>query len=161
MGGRFELSRFEPRIKALIEQLTEKRLPEEDFPILQDDDDLGSGGDPPPHGLRLVGAMGSAPPGAPAMPATDDWSFMGVAPPAAESASEVSQRIVVFVLGGITLSELRAASEVAQCLPRGTEVLLGGTTVLTPRRLIRVLAPHRPSRTSGAGNLQEDGPDLT
>jgi len=161
--GRFELSRFEPRVKALVEQLTEKRLSEEDFPTLQGADSEGAG----QHGLRLVGTMGCAPPGAPATAPKDDWSFSGWAAGAAGGAgassgqaAEVSQRVIVFILGGITLSELRAAAEVAQALPRGAEVLLGGTSVLTPRRLLRLLRPTG-AGTAGEGKEGEDPLDLT
>merc|ERR1712151_281699 len=110
-------------------------------------------------GLRTVGAMGLGPPGAPALPAADDWSF---APPprqygAATDAVEVSQRIIIFIVGGITFSELRAVSEAAQALPRGAEVLIGGTALLTPQRLMRVLRPANASPNAGV----HDAMDLT
>mmetsp|Transcript_65761 Transcript_65761/g.169979 ORF Transcript_65761/g.169979 Transcript_65761/m.169979 type:complete len:308 (-) Transcript_65761:21-944(-) len=145
-AGGLELSRFEPRLKELIEQLTQDRLNNEDFATL-------GGSDVIDNSLRGTGAMGCAPPGAPTLPDADTWSFSGWKPGSHEKAgwleagshestSSATQRVVVFVIGGITHSELRVASEVMQALPRGTEILVGGTALLTPRRLIRALKPQ-------------------
>eukprot|EP00434_Breviolum_minutum_P006127 symbB.v1.2.005400.t1/scaffold316.1/size230253/15 len=137
--GRFELSRFEPRLKEVLEQLAEDRLSLEDFDDLTDGksssnisifhlEDFGvCQSTANEFGLREAGY---AELGAPAIQAKDDWSF-----------ASVSHRIIVFVLGGFTHSELRVAKEVQEKLPRGTEVLVGGTSLLTPKRLIRALRP--------------------
>lgn len=139
----FILSRFEPRVKFLLEELADNRLSQDDFP-----NSGGSAG----GGLRFAAgpAGGSA---APLAPAIDDWSF--AAPPDCigagtnpfagsnpfDAAEDVSQRFLVFVIGGITYSELRAGVEVARTLPKGSEVFVGGTAVLTPKRLIQLLRP--------------------
>merc|ERR1712039_314192 len=155
--GRMELSRFEPRVKSLVEQLANKRISNEDYPVLPEEGDRF--GAQSAEGLRTVGAMGCGPPVMPTLPATDDWSF-APAPRsfgATAETTEVIQRIIVFIIGGITLSELRAVSEAAQALPRGAEVLLGGTAMLTPKRLIRVLRPPASSSDTGV----QDAMDLT
>lgn len=147
--GHRVLSRFEPRVKALFEQLLEKTLSEEDFPTIQVGTWSGAGAGTGTHGLRLVGTMGCAPPGAPATVPQNDWTFStwpGAANPAGAAGGEgaggeVSHRVIIFVVGGITLSEIRVAAEMAQSLPRGTEVVLGGTSVLTPRRMVQLLRP--------------------
>lgn len=142
--GRFELSRFEPRLKEVLEQLAEDRLSLEDFGVCQSTMNE--------FGLREAGY---AELGAPAIQAKDDWSFASVAGSVEAEKTEVSHRIIVFVLGGFTHSELRVAKEVQEKLPRGTEVLVGGTSLLTPKRLIRALRP-KTDTAEGA-----DGPDLT
>lgn len=151
--GHFELSRFEPRIKQVIELLTQGHLRNDDFPIL-------GGSDAGDNHLRSAGAAGCAPPGAPAVQAGDAWSFgawpsaaAGGAAEAKDDAPAVTQRVVVFVLGGLTHSELRAAAEAKRALPRGTEVLLGGTCLLTPRRLIEALRPKGKGAQSVADPL--------
>lgn len=69
---------------------------------------------------------------------------------------EVSQRIIVFIIGGVTYSELRVAAEVMKDL-RGVEVIMGGTSVLTPRRLIDIL---RPKRQDEGNPFESDEGDL-
>jgi len=145
MDGRFELSRFEPRVKELLEQLAEQRLSEEEFPAVPGSVDSSGGRET--QGLRVAGLQCTG--GVP--PTIDDWAFTAPAgsmeKPAPEPGlagkcvvpAEVSQRLIVFVLGGVTHSELRSAAEVAKELPRGTEVLAGGTSLLTPRKLIQAL----------------------
>lgn len=62
-----------------------------------------------PKGLREAGygdVLG------PAIQAKDDWSFASVTGSVEAERTEVSHRIVVFVLGGFTHSELRVAKEV-------------------------------------------------
>ncbi|CAJ1462274.1 unnamed protein product [Effrenium voratum] len=100
--GRFELSRFEPCLKELLERLAEDRLSFEEFPVCQN-----SGDD---FGLREAGYATAEALGAPAIQAKDDWSFASGGEE--REKAEVSHRIVVFVLGGFTHSELRAAAEV-------------------------------------------------
>jgi syntaxin-binding protein 1 len=51
--------------------------------------------------------------------------------------SSVKQRIVVFVIGGITLGECRDIAEIEA--KYDVEVYLGGSTILTPRRLVEIL----------------------
>ncbi|CAE8641305.1 unnamed protein product [Polarella glacialis] len=102
--------------------------------------------------------------GAPAIQATDDWSFAtpGAGPGTSPNAPpEVTQRVIIFVLGGFTHSELRAAAEVEHKMPRGTEVLIGGTSLLTPRRLIRALRPQRSGSDGIPGAEGGDPTDLT
>lgn len=138
------LSRFEPRIKGLIEQLWQDRLSAEDFPFLEGSNAANS------SSARAVPSFGSLTPGpSPQRADKEQWSFAswdqtpGCGGAGKASApQEITQRMIIFVIGGITHSELRAAAEVRTSLPRGSEVVLGGTAVLTPRRLMRVLRPR-------------------
>eukprot|EP00929_Paragymnodinium_shiwhaense_P013067 TRINITY_DN120924_c0_g1_i1.p1 TRINITY_DN120924_c0_g1~~TRINITY_DN120924_c0_g1_i1.p1 ORF type:complete len:636 (+),score=131.94 TRINITY_DN120924_c0_g1_i1:174-2081(+) len=140
--GRSFLSRFEPRIKDIFERMASETLSEGDYPALDNIDPAASVA---AGGLR--GAAGHH--AAPIAPTVQDtWLFGGW--PGADGAAgqkasgggteEVTRRLVIFVLGGMTYSELRAAQEVSRSLP-GTEVLLGGTSILTPKRLIQAFRP--------------------
>jgi len=158
--AKFEASRFEPRIKVLLEQLAEKKLAQEDFPK------LGGMLDDSGHGPRSAGSANGAKPLLASTQAPNLWSFEDSLVQDTNSTDdaqeEVSQRIVVFVLGGITYSELRAASEVALSLPRGVEVLIGGTSLLTPNRLMNALRPYTGSgKNDGLGETVQDPLDLT
>lgn len=147
--GAFELSRFEPRVKHLLEQMAEHQLKTEEFPVCESGEGTGD--------LRQTGATVHEAHGAPAIQEQDEWTFASFAGPgsrASETPDEVAQRLIVFVLGGFTHSELRAASEIESKLPRGTEVLIGGTSLLTAKRLIRMLRPK-------SQNLVDDPEDLT
>jgi hypothetical protein len=52
------------------------------------------------------------------------------------------QRIVVFVVGGITLAETRAMAELEK--QYNCDVLIGGSTILTPKRLVEILLAPTP-----------------
>jgi len=134
---------WEPRVKDILEQLAAGTLSKDEFPLHGEEpvdqvDPMAGGG--------LRGAAAGF----------DDWSFAAtVAPPAGRSAVkeapvEVTQRYIVFVIGGLMYSELRAGAEVAKDLPAGAEVLVGGTSLLTPKRFIQMLRPR-----------QEDGGDAS
>ncbi|KAJ1796418.1 syntaxin binding protein 1 [Coemansia sp. RSA 2399] len=62
-----------------------------------------------------------------------------LSPPANSSAQAHGRpRIIVYVIGGVTLSEVRAAQEVAR--KYGREVLVGSTHVLSPSTYMREIA---------------------
>merc|ERR1712216_867919 len=111
-SGRYEIPAvsFEPRLKELLERLAAQTLSEVDYPRLEniDQSTVSVGG---VGGLRAAASAG-----APTAP--DTWSFAGAEKSAAAAGSqEVTRRLVVFVLGGISSSELRAAAEVSSSLP--------------------------------------------
>jgi syntaxin-binding protein 1 len=147
--GRFKLSRFEPYVKVLLEELSANTLSKEQFPLFNEDAAVSEEGANPTGDAGRRARARSVSPRAP-LPSQqqttfDDWSF---APAATTSrgmnsdglqSKQISQRIVIFIVGGITHSELRVASEMTANLPRGTEVIIGGTSLITPRRLIEAL----------------------
>ena len=55
----------------------------------------------------------------------------------AQDAGGRRQKLVVFVIGGVTLAETREVSELAQQF--GIDVLLGGSSILTPKRVVEIL----------------------
>jgi len=152
---KLDLSRFEPRLKELLQQMIAGSLKEDVFPYVDDDSNevVGQIGQ---QGLR-VGGQGAT---APVAPSLDDWSFEATPSPATHAATtsevnaEVNKRIIIFVIGGITYSELRAVAEVAT---KGVEIFVGGTSVLTAKRLIKLLR----SSTEKDNMPDDDGVDLT
>merc|ERR1711920_320125 len=97
-----DLSRFEPRVKELIEQLGQENLSYDDFPALD-----GTGAS-----AKKPAVLGSP------QQAGDQWSFAswpqasgGASAAQARTPKDVTQRII------ITHSELRAAAEACQSLP--------------------------------------------
>jgi len=117
----FELSRFEPRIKELVVQLCSGKLSHDEFPLLK--------------GSAAGAPFSVAQSACPAMP--DDWSFT---PFIQADTVAVSQRVIVFVLGGITHSEIRVVEELRAEYPQ-IELSLGGTAVITPRRIMDMFSP--------------------
>lgn len=155
--GRFDLSRFDPKVKELLEQLWNGKLSEEDFIRLGD-----ATAEAP---LSLRQAAGATAGAAPEAPATDNWAFSAAEAPASngfgaktepEAPAELIQRIIVFIIGGVTYTEFRVASEFVhhKDVPAGVEVLMGGTSLLTPRKLIQALRPQSEAQA-------EDPLDLT
>ena len=54
----------------------------------------------------------------------------------------VRQKLVVFVVGGVTLAETRAMHELA--LQYNCDVLIGGSAILTPKRVVEILLAPQP-----------------
>eukprot|EP00971_Amphidinium_carterae_P268672 5330012-Amphidinium_carterae.1 len=109
--GRYKLSRFEPRLKLLLEQLAARKLSPETFPS------FGSASAPAGGGSHFFAASAGT---GTAGGKSNSWAFTeetnGGGPAV---VVPVTQRILVFIMGGVTFSELRAASEVAKdcCYP--------------------------------------------
>jgi len=154
---------FVPRVKELFEQLLDGKLSEDEFlPHTEEDKTTevmnSSFMSSSSGGLRSAGNAGSAP----LAPALDDWSFASYVAPAAgqtngrATTSTPSQRFVIFIIGGLTHSELRAAAEVTKEAASGTELLVGGTSILTPKRLMQIL---RGKQSAAQGTL-DDPEDL-
>ena len=58
------------------------------------------------------------------------------------------QRLIVFVLGGLSYSELRTLTEVQEATP-SRDLLLGGTAMLTPRQFLIDLKDLKQLQVSG------------
>mmetsp|Transcript_13956 Transcript_13956/g.25769 ORF Transcript_13956/g.25769 Transcript_13956/m.25769 type:complete len:650 (+) Transcript_13956:79-2028(+) len=127
--GRYQLSRFEPRLKLLLEQAAARKLSPDAFPS------FGSATAPAGGGSHFFAASAGGASTA-AAGKNNSWAFTEESNGGAPAVVvPVTQRILVFIIGGVTFSELRAASEVAKEL-RDTEICVGGTCLLTPSRFV-------------------------
>ena len=98
------MSRFVPPLKRLIEDTLSGTLSPADYPYTR-----------PPQG--------------------GDSAARGQRPDARSLASEVpGRRLIVFVCGGLSYSELRAMHEVANAT--GRDIIIGTTAMLTPKRFL-------------------------
>lgn len=104
-GVGFELSRWTPLIKHLIEALSTNKLSEDEYPKMNLSEGEASGRRP-------------------------QWARAD-GPSAPRTVPKASNRIIVFVIGGITYSEIRAVHELMET-NRRTEIILGSTHIIRP-----------------------------
>ncbi|XP_033007356.1 syntaxin-binding protein 3 [Lacerta agilis] len=105
----FQLSRWTPVIKDIMEDAIENKLDSKDWPYC-------SQCPAPWNGSGAVSARNK-----PKTSYLDD--------------RKSGSRLIVFVIGGITYSEMRCAYEVSQAY-KSCEVIIGSTNIVTPRRLL-------------------------
>jgi len=107
-GQTYQLSRWTPYLKDLMEDIVEEKLDSRQFPFISSRPATGfSGSSARPTWHRNVGqpAMRSGP------------------------------RLIIFVIGGVTYSEMRSAYEVTNANKKW-EVIIGGDHLLTPRQFL-------------------------
>ncbi|NXF35944.1 STXB3 protein, partial [Nyctibius bracteatus] len=105
----FQLSRWTPVIKDVMEDAIENKLDSKDWPYC-------SQCPPTWNGSGAVSARQK--------------------PKASyQEERKSSARLIIFVIGGITYSEMRSAYEVSQAY-KSCEVVIGSTHILTPKRLL-------------------------
>ncbi|XP_074762838.1 syntaxin-binding protein 3 isoform X2 [Athene noctua] len=105
----FQLSRWTPVIKDVMEDAIENKLDSKDWPYC-------SQCPPTWNGSGAVSARQK--------------------PKASyQDERKSSARLIIFVIGGITYSEMRTAYEVSQAY-KSCEVVIGSTHILTPKRLL-------------------------
>ena len=92
------------------------------------------------------------------------FSYLDQSSTSAQTSSRrgTARRIIVFILGGITLSEFRVASEIAND-PRynNAEIIVGGSKILTPSSFINDLRNLHNQDYEGErqdGDVEEDEP---
>lgn len=108
-GEGYDVSRYVPPLKRHVEELLTTGLPAADFPFIES----------PSGAAASAGAGGRK----------------GSSKASAEVAS--GRRTIVFVLGGLTHSELRSMQELARTTNR--EIIVGSTAMLTPQGFILAL----------------------
>lgn len=114
----FDLSRYVPVLKTVIEDHIKGTLDSSLYPYTKDapEGDETSKGGAPASSLRSARPM---------------WHK------SRSSVNEVRQRIIVFVAGGMTYSEIRSAYEVSKALQK--DVIIGSTHTTTPKAFINDL----------------------
>ncbi|KID86480.1 Sec1 family superfamily [Metarhizium guizhouense ARSEF 977] len=114
----YALSRFEPVLKPVLDELTKGTLDQTIFPYVKPPSD--------PNEDLLAAQGGSLRAGRP------NWAAAGRRPP------ENRQRIIVFMAGGATYSESRVCYEVGR--EKSRDIVLATSHMLTPKLFIRQVA---------------------
>jgi hypothetical protein len=102
-GVGFELSRWTPLLKHLVEALSTNKLSEDEYPKMNLEEGEGTGRRP-----QWAKSDGNT-----------------------KATPKASNRIIVFVVGGITYSEIRAMHELMDT-NRRTEIIIGSTHIIKP-----------------------------
>ena len=114
-------SRFVSRVTALSESALTGTLDENEFPFVD--------GQRPAvrSSLRAPAVAGKS--------AAAQWGLVS------NQADDLKTRLIVFVVGGVTLNELRTTQKLAGNL--SADIYMGGSTILTPKRLVEILLVGR------------------
>uniref|UniRef100_A0A0G4IBN5 Uncharacterized protein n=1 Tax=Chromera velia CCMP2878 TaxID=1169474 RepID=A0A0G4IBN5_9ALVE len=156
----FELSRFEPVLKGVLERTVKGTLDKTKFPCIEGTGSRGLGGAKKGGSSMILGGRGKDKERGEKDKDKDgnsgamwDWGDASTGAGSAVSAAggksgrgdtkrggaggdKEKDRIIIFVLGGVTFAEMRSAYEISNAL--GVEVFIGGTSVMTPRHLLEV-----------------------
>lgn len=134
------MPKFTPRLSELVSDLTKGELSQEAFPFVNPPADAGAAlrvasGAVPGRSARSAGSsVRSAASGA-------TWARKGALDGRSGGASRGPRRLVIFVLGPISYTEIRAAHEAAASC--GRDVLIGGTSVCSPDEFLTKLRALR------------------
>jgi len=129
----YELSRFAPTLSSILEDLAQDKLDATEFPFVREDPTFSSGkgaSSSKNEKVSLKGAGSKQPRWADKGKKKDDGkpSFQG-------------PRLIVFIAGGMTYSEMRTAYEISQAHQR--VVFVGSTHAMTPKKFLDDLAHLR------------------
>lgn len=117
-------SRFAPVVKRVAEEFVEGTLSEEEFPFVN-------------KGAPDQGVGGSSKAPVRSQQANPSWANKNKKKKEEEEVVMVGPRLILFMVGGMTYSEMRSGYEITNAYHK--EVLVGGTAVLTPQRYIAAL----------------------
>jgi syntaxin-binding protein 1 len=151
-GDHYELSRYTPILKGVLEDHVAGSLDMESFPYL--------GAQPTPESNTKTG-------GTSLRSTKPSWQKKGpggtaTAGGAATAGTPAVPKIYVFVLGGVTYSEIRSIYEVAA--DSGKELIIGSTHLVTPAKFVSDLKGLRtpgafPGPAFGTGQGPQTLPD--
>ncbi|KAF8074953.1 Sec1-like snare protein, partial [Lyophyllum atratum] len=118
----YELSRFKPLLKAVLEEHVAGKLDNTLFPYAKE----------APSAAPLAASLRSPPPQATSLRSQKPSWHRAPRPGAAQT--ETRQRLIVFIAGGATYSELREGYQLSSALNK--DVYIGSTHMLTPFRFV-------------------------
>ncbi|KAF9647199.1 Sec1-like snare protein [Thelephora ganbajun] len=120
----YELSRYKPLLRTVLEDHVNGRLDQQAFPYVKDS----------PTGLTSSSSLRNSP----ASPTTPKSGSLRSAKPSWHKAApktgttvEIRQRVLVFVAGGMTYSEMREAYLLSKSLNK--DIIIGSTHTITPK----------------------------
>ncbi|KAF5383619.1 hypothetical protein D9615_003550 [Tricholomella constricta] len=115
----YELSRFKPLLKAVLEEHVAGKLENSLFPYAKE----------APSAAPLPASLRSPPPQATSLRSQKpSWHR---APKPGATHTETRQRLLVFIAGGVTFSELRECYQLSAALNK--DIYIGSTHTITPR----------------------------
>jgi len=124
----WELSRFQPVLTELEEDLAKNALPESEYPYISKP--VGRSG---PSGTAITSARSRT--------SSVGWAKRAATQSGADldvgSIKLQGKRLIVFVVGGVSRSEMRASYTMSKAL--GRDVILGSTSVETPKSFMSKL----------------------
>ncbi|TFY68838.1 hypothetical protein EVJ58_g779 [Rhodofomes roseus] len=119
----YELSRFKPMLQTILEDHVRDRLDQIVFPYVKDSPVAAP-----------AASMRAAPVIAPATSLRSAKPSWHRGPKAASTRDEVRQRVIVFVAGGMTYSEMREVYLLSKSL--GKDIIIGSTNAITPGQFV-------------------------
>ncbi|KAL0296134.1 UNVERIFIED_CONTAM: SNARE-interacting protein KEULE, partial [Sesamum radiatum] len=139
----WQLSRFYPIIEELVEKLSKRELPKDEYPCMNDPSptfhgtsqaaSVRTGQGPAPHSMRSRRTATWARP----RNSDDGYSSDSILRHASSDFKKMGQRIFVFIVGGATRSELRVCHKLSTKLKR--EIVLGSSSLDDPPEFITKL----------------------
>ena len=138
----YSSQRYVPAIKATLQELVTNSLSFEDFPSVVPMPDMPSASTSATSARRRgKAAEGSA---RKKKGATSKWSRTGNEEPAAATGGNfVGNRNIVFMIGGLSYSEIRVSREVMEKESR--EIIIGSTAFLNPSDFLKEMSTLTPS----------------
>jgi len=123
----YELSRYVPNLKEVLKQLVEDDLSAQDYPFVRDDPNVTAGRQPASSSSAAPKSLKGAATKAPR------WADKGKKKE--ENKVQLSgPRIIVFILGGMTFSEMRTAYEITSKSQR--LCFVGSSHIITPNKFL-------------------------
>ncbi|KZS94659.1 Sec1-like snare protein [Sistotremastrum niveocremeum HHB9708] len=116
----YELSRFRPALKSILEEHCSGKLDKETFPFVRE----------PPTSNTPAAARLATPTTTSLRSAKPSWHR----PARSGPTTEIKQRLIVFVAGGMTYSESRTISQLSASL--GKDIFIGSTHTVSPKQFL-------------------------
>lgn len=135
LGEKYEVSRWTPAVQDIAEYAITETLDEGYCPYLR--------GKPRPSSMA---AMTSSTTSAPGTSVRQRWNWIPSQKPDAKEAPQAKKEgptIIIFIVGGMTYSEMRAVYEVAKASSTH-DVIIGSTSIISPGDFLGDLQELRP-----------------
>jgi hypothetical protein len=152
----YELSRFQPVLRDIIENLVNDELSETQYPRSaaaaddDDDDDLAAA---KKKKAAKAGTSLKSGSGAP----KSKWASKKAGAKESTDQQFAGPRIIIFVAGGVTFAEIRIVYELSIKLKR--DIIIGSTHILTPREFLKSLKELHSSATPTKADDPDDDDD--